>query len=71
MRNLEEGQHLIAMSIRVLVFGQKTNKTKPNHVTHCSLQWNFDEQMYSGEVGKIEEWSGTFVEEGGRTRDTR
>lgn len=47
------------------------NKTKQKHVTHCSRQWNFNEQICSEEVGKIEEWSGTFVEERGGTRDTR
>lgn len=50
--------------------GKTQNKTKQKHVTHCSMQWNFDEQVCNGEVGKIEEWCGTFVEERGGIRDT-
>lgn len=38
-------------------------------MTHCSLQRHFNEQISSGEVGKMEEQNGMCTEERGGNRN--
>lgn len=40
------------------------------YVTCCSLQCHFDEEIYNGEVGKMEKLSGTCAIERGESRDS-
>lgn len=64
-RNFDQDQKYIAMNICMYrCLGKKIYS-----VIHCSFQRHQDEQIFNGDVGKMEELSRECIVERGRIRD--